>query len=114
KILKAYYMRGDNNNEADNKEIVRKLVNLRVEKAQLLGYNTFAEYVLEETMAKNPKNVYDFLDGIWPRALRQAKKEVTELQKLIDREGGKFKLQAWDWWYYAEKLRKEKYQLDEE
>ncbi|HPL06506.1 MAG TPA: M3 family metallopeptidase, partial [Bacteroidales bacterium] len=71
-------------------------------------------YVLEETMAKNPKNVYDFLDGIWPRALRQAKKEVTELQKLIDREGGKFKLQAWDWWYYAEKLRKEKYQLDEE
>ena len=114
KILKAYCMRGDNNNEADNKEIVRKLVNLRVEKAQLLGYNTFAEYVLEETMAKNPKNVYDFLDGIWPRALRQAKKEVTELQKLIDREGGKFKLQAWDWWYYAEKLRKEKYQLDEE
>jgi peptidyl-dipeptidase Dcp len=114
KILKAYYMRGDNNNEADNKEIVRKLVNLRVEKAQLLGYNTFAEYVLEETMAKNPKNVYDFLNSIWPRALRQAKKEVTELQKLIDREGGKFKLQAWDWWYYAEKLRKEKYQLDEE
>ncbi|MDD4362548.1 MAG: M3 family metallopeptidase, partial [Bacteroidales bacterium] len=114
RILKAYYMRGDNNNEADNKEIVRKLVNLRVEKAQMLGYNTFAEYVLEETMAKNPKNVYDFLDGIWPKALQQAQKEVKELQQLIDSEGGKFKLEAWDWWYYAEKLRKEKYQLDEE
>ena len=114
KILKAYYMRGDNNNEYDNKDIVRKLVNLRVEKAQMLGYNTFAEYVLEETMAKNPKNVYDFLDGIWPKALQQAQKEVKELQQLIDSEGGKFKLEAWDWWYYAEKLRKEKFQLDEE
>ncbi|NLB03612.1 MAG: M3 family metallopeptidase, partial [Bacteroidales bacterium] len=105
KILKAYYMRGDNNNEYDNKDIVRKLVNLRVEKAQMLGYNTFAEYVLEETMAKNPKNVYDFLDGIWPKALQQAQKEVKELQQLIDSEDGKFKLEAWDWWYYAEKLR---------
>ncbi|HOV71822.1 MAG TPA: M3 family metallopeptidase [Dysgonamonadaceae bacterium] len=113
KLYKAMYMRGDNDNEYDNKEIVNKIVNLRIEKAKLMGYNTYADFVLEETMAKTPKAVYDLLNTIWSYALPQAKKEAAELQALIDKEGGKFKLQSWDWWYYAEKLRKEKYALDE-
>ncbi len=114
KLYKAMYNRGNNNNEFDNKEIINSLVNLRLEKANLLGYKSHADYVLEETMAGNPDNVLKLLNNIWEYALPQAKKEAKELQKLIDKEGGKFKLQSWDWWYYTEKLRKEKYALDEE
>ena len=114
KIFKAYINRGDNNNENDNKEIVRKIAKLRVERANLLGYDSHAAYVLDENMAKNPENVYEFLDQIWEKALPVAKKEVAGLQKMIDADGGDFKLQPWDWWYYAEKLRKEKYDLKEE
>jgi len=113
KLYKAMYTRGDNDNEYDNKDIVNKIVNLRIEKAKLMWYNTYADFVLEETMAKTPKAVYDLLNTIWSYALPQAKKEAAELQAIIDKEGGNFKLQSWDWWYYAEKLRKEKYALDE-
>ncbi len=113
KLYRAYFMRGDNGNENDNNEIVSKIVNLRVQKSKLLGYATFADYVLEENMAKTPANVYDFLMNLWKPALANSKKEAAEMQKIIDREGGKFKLQPWDWWYYAEKVRKEKYDLDE-
>jgi len=114
KLYKAMYNRGNNNNEYDNKEIINKLVNLRLEKANMLGYKSHSDYVLEETMAKTPANVMDLLNRIWEYSLPQAKQEAAELQKLIDREGGNFKLQSWDWWYYTEKLRKEKYALDEE
>ena len=113
KLYKAMYMRGDNDNAYDNKEIVDKIVNLRIEKAKLMGYDTYADFVLEETMAKTPEAVYDLLNTIWNYALPQAKKEAAELQAIIDREGGNFKLESWDWWYYAEKLRKEKYALNE-
>ncbi|MBN1142955.1 MAG: M3 family metallopeptidase [Bacteroidales bacterium] len=113
KLYRAYFMRGDNGNENDNNEIVSKIVNLRVQKSKLLGYATYADYVLEENMAKNPANVYDFLMDLWKPALANSKKEVAEMQKIIDREGGNFKLQPWDWWYYAEKVRKEKFDLDE-
>lgn len=114
KLYKAMYMRGDNDNENDNKKIINDIVNLRVEKAQMLGYKTHADFVLEESMAKNPENVYELLNDVWKYALPQAKKEAAELQKLIDAEGGNFKLASWDWWYYTEKLRQQKYSLNEE
>lgn len=114
KLYKAMYMRGDNDNENDNKKIINDIVNLRIEKAQLLGYDTHADFVLEENMAKTPENVYKLLNEVWAYALAQAKKEAAELQKLIDAEGGNFQLASWDWWYYAEKLRQQKYALNEE
>ena len=114
KIFKAYINRCDNNNKNDNKEIASKEASLRFERATLLGYKSHADYILEENMAKNPESVYKFLDKVMEPALRMAKKEVTELQAMIDAEGGKFKLEAWDWWYYAEKLKMQKYDLDEE
>ncbi|MDR2626732.1 MAG: M3 family metallopeptidase, partial [Dysgonamonadaceae bacterium] len=114
RLYKAMYSRGDNNNEYDNKAIINQIVNLRLEKARLLGYKTHADFVLEETMAKTPGNVYKLLNGLWTHAIAQAKKEAEEIRQLIKKEGGNFDLQSWDWWYYAEKLRKVKYDLDEE
>lgn len=113
-IYKAMYSRGDNNNEFDNKDIIRQIVALRLEKANILGYATHADYVLENTMAKTPDAVMKLLNDIWKYALPQAQKEAAELQSMIKKEGKDFKLQSWDWWYYAEKLRKEKYALNEE
>jgi peptidyl-dipeptidase Dcp len=114
KLHKAYCARGDNGNDHDNKKILVEMANLRLERAQLLGYETHAHYVLEKRMAKKPEDVYDLLNPIWEAALPVSQKEVQEMQSLISREGNDFKLAAWDWWYYAEKLRKEKYDLDEE
>jgi peptidyl-dipeptidase Dcp len=112
-IYRGYFMRGNNGNKNDNKDIVSKIVKLRVEKAKLLGFDSYAAYVVDENMAKTPANVNDFLAKLWTAALPVAKKEAAEMQKIIDREGGKFKLQSWDWWYYAEIIHKEKYSLDE-
>jgi peptidyl-dipeptidase Dcp len=114
KLYKAMYMRGDNDNENDNKQIINDIVNLRIEKAQMLGFDTHADFILAENMAKTPANVYKLLNEVWEYALAQSKKEATELQALIDAEGGGFKLASWDWWYYAEKLRQQKYALNEE
>ena len=105
--------RGNNNNEFDNKAIIKEFLQLRLELANLLGYETFADFVLEDRMAKTPQAAYDLLMEIWKYALPQAKRERDEMQKIIDAEGGNFRLEAWDWWYYAEKLRKQKYDLDE-
>ena len=113
KLYKGYYMRGDNNNANDNKEIISKIVNLRVRRAKLLGFDTYADFVLVNNMAKTPEAVYSFLQRVWDPALRVAKEELAAMQKIADREGAGFKLESWDWWYYAEKLRKEKYDLDE-
>ncbi|MBS2099548.1 M3 family metallopeptidase [Carboxylicivirga linearis] len=113
KLYKGYYMRGNNNNDHDNKDILVQLTNLRVEKAHLLGYESYADYVLEERMANKADNVYELLEQLWDRAIPVAKQERASMQKIIDREGGNFKLQSWDWWYYAEKVRQEKYDLDE-
>lgn len=114
KLLKAYVNMGGNDNKNDNRKILAEIAKLRVEKAKLLGYKTHADYVLEMNMAKTPDKVNELLNKLWVPALKNAVMEAEELQKMIDREGGNFKLQAWDWWYYAEKLRKEKYDLDEE
>jgi peptidyl-dipeptidase Dcp len=114
KIFKAYINKGNNNDELDNKDNLAKIAALRVERANLLGYKTHADYVLENNMAKKPENVYKFLELLWKPALKIAKREVKELQEMISKEGHDFKLQPWDWWYYAEKLKKAKYALDEE
>ena len=114
KLHKAYYSRGDNDNENDNKNIINEIVNLRLEKAQLLGYETHAHYILDKNMAKNPENVYKLLRPIWDAALPLARKEISDMQAIIEKEGGDFKLENWDWWYYAEKVRKARYDLDEE
>lgn len=113
-IFKAYINRGDNNNDSDNKEIAAKIASLRAERANLLGFNSHAAFVLDNNMAKTPDKVYALMDRVWEAALPVAKAEAAELQKMIDAENGGFKLEAWDWWYYAEKLRKEKYDLDDE
>ena len=114
KMFKGYITRGDHNDELDNKKILSRIAALRVERANLLGFKTHADYILDDNMAKTPQRVYDLLNKVWQPALRVAKKEAGALQKMIDAEGGNFKLQPWDWWYYAEKLKKQKYALDDE
>lgn len=113
-LLTAYSNRGNNNNENDNKEIVKKIISLKLEKSKLLGFNNFAEYRLSSNMSKTPDKVFDLLNQLWDAALINAKAEAIELQKLIDKEGGNFKIEPCDWWYYTEKLKKEKYDLDDE
>lgn len=114
KIYKAYINRGNNNDKNDNKEVIKTILALRLEKAQLLGFDCYANFVLDNTMAKNDVTVMAFLDKLWKYALPKAQAEAGELQKMMDKEGKGEKLQAWDWWYYTEKLRKEKYNLSEE
>ncbi len=113
KVFTAYFMRGDNDNEHDNKDLFAELMMLRREMAQLLGYDNYAEYFLDIQMAQNPQNVYDFLYQIWEPSLELAKSERDQMQELIRREGGDFDLAPWDWWYYAEIIRKEQYDLDD-
>ena len=109
----GYINRGDNNNENDNKEVIARILKLRQQKAQLFGYETFADYQLEDKMAKTPEAAYNLLMTIWNAALPKAKAEAAELQKMMDAEGKGEKLEAWDWWYYTEKLREQKYALSE-
>ncbi len=113
-LLIAYSMRGNNNNENDNKSVINQTMRLRIEKARMFGYENPADMILETSMAKDSKTVMDFLPSVWNPSLEQAKKEVAELQRLMDAEGKGEKLEAWDWWYYAEKLRKQKYNVSEE
>jgi peptidyl-dipeptidase Dcp len=114
KIFTAYFMKGDNDNEYDNKDIIASMARLRIERAQLLGYDCYADLVLERNMAKTPERVFDFLEQVWNAAIPAAKTEVTAQQEIINREGGNFKLKPWDWWYYTEKIKKEKFDLDDE
>ncbi len=112
-LFNAYTNRGNNGNEFDNNKILSDIIRLRAQRARLLGYKTHSDYVLEPRMAKTPKNVFDLLNSLWEKAIPVAQNEVKEMQKIIDREGGKFRLEPSDWWYYAEKLRKQKYDLDD-
>jgi peptidyl-dipeptidase Dcp len=113
-IFKAYTMRGDNNNENDNKKIAAKMASLRYQRAVLLGYPTHAHYVLEDATAKTPENVSSLLNQVWPAAINRAEQEAALMQKMIVDEGEGFKLEAWDWWYYSNKIRKAQYDLDQE
>lgn len=113
KLYQAWLNRGNNNNANDNKEIVSKVVRLRAERAKLLGFDSHAAYVIDINMAKTPANVYDFLLKLWEPTLKRAKTELADMQALSDKEGGKFKLEMSDWWYYSEKVRKARYDLDE-
>lgn len=114
RLHQAYSMRGDNYSEFDNKEIIKKIIALRAERAKLLGYPSFAHFVIETNMAKTPENVESFLMQLWNYALANAKSELPEMQEIVDEENGGFKIASWDWWYYAEKLRKKKYDLEED
>ncbi len=113
-MYEAYANRGNNGGKHDNSKHTVKLANLRLEKANLLGYPTHSHYVLEESMAKNPQNVYDLLNKVWERAKTVTASDAAELQKMIEKEGGDFELAPWDWRYYAEKVKAEKYAFNEE
>ena len=112
-MYKAYYNRGDNNNANDNKQLINEMVKLRVQKAKLFGFDNYADYVLAVNMAQDSKTVDKFLIDIFNPAQQLAKKELAEMQAIADAEGANIKLEGWDWWYYAEKLRKAKYAFDE-
>jgi peptidyl-dipeptidase Dcp len=112
-LFKGYIMRGDNNDDFDNKKILSRMASLRAQRAQLLGYKNHAAFVLEQNMAKNPETVNAFLDELIAAAMPMAKKEAKALQQLINKRKDAITLQPWDWWYYAEILRKEKFDLDE-
>jgi peptidyl-dipeptidase Dcp len=113
-LFLAYINKGNNDNENDNKAILSKIVRLRTEKARLLGYASHADFILEKNMAKQPENVYKLLNQLWERSVPVANQKAVELQARINADGRGFSLEPWDWWYYAEKVKKEKYNFDEE
>lgn len=114
KMYKAYISMGNNNDANDNKEVLKQVLTLRLEKAKLLGFDCYSNFVLDDCMAKDSKTVMDFLHNLWGYSIKNAKSEAAELQKLMDKEGKGEKLEGWDWWFYAERLRQEKYNLNEE
>lgn len=113
KILMGYLNRGNNGNENDNKEVIRKLLKARVEKAKLMGFNNYAELALETRMAKTPAAVYNLLDQVWQPALKKAKEELADIQAEIRKEGKNFTAEAWDWRFYADRAKQAKYAFDE-
>ena len=113
RLLTAYTGVCNHGDEYDNNRILARIASLRTERARLLGYPSHAHYVLDDCMAKTPAAVYEFLQRIWPAAQGKAKQEAAEFQAMIDAEGGGFDLAPWDWWYYAEKVKKARYDLDE-
>lgn len=113
-IWNAYQKRGNNGNDNDNKDVLLKIANLRLEKAKLLGYESHAAYVLEEAMAGNPNNVYNLLNKLWTPAINKAKAEAADIQKEIEAAKDTFKVAPYDWRYYAEKIRVKRYALNEE
>ncbi len=112
-IYLANINKGNNNDDNDNKDILKRILELRLEKAKIMGFETHAAYTLDDTMAKTPKNVLDFLYSLWSHSLNSAKEEVAERQAMMDKEGKGETLEGWDWWYYGEKVRQEKYNLSE-
>jgi peptidyl-dipeptidase Dcp len=110
---RAWLSRGEHDGPTDNRPIAAEMVRLRAERAKLLGYESFAEYRLDDMMAKTPKAALDLLQSVWKPAVRLAAHERDELQKIVQAEGGNFKTAAWDWRYYAEKRRKAEFDLDE-
>lgn len=114
KIFLGYAMRGNNDNEHDNKNILSRMAALRAERAELMGYETHAHYVLSDNMAENPENVYQLLGKVWEPALEVAKQEVAAMQALMTADGIEGDIEGWDWRYYTERVRKERYDFDQE
>ena len=114
KMYKAYLNRCNNENEHDNKAIINDMIRLRIEKANLLGYKSFSDYVISEQMAQSPEAVYALLEDIFTQANNKAKEELEAMNAMFKRDYPNEKFASWDWWYYAEKVRKQKYNLNEE
>jgi len=114
KVWKNYYSRGDNNDEFDNKETIQRILKLRDERVELLGFDNYAQWRLQNRMAKNPENAMDLMMQVWPAALARVKEEVADMQKVADSENANITIKPWDYRFYAEKVRKEKYDLDSE
>lgn len=112
-LFKGYINKGDNNNENDTKEILSEIVNIRIKRANLLGFPTHAHYILDKNMAKTPENVYNLLDDLMPKALNVAQREVNDMQTIADKENAGIKIEPWDYWYYAGKVKEERYALNE-
>ena len=114
KVYDAYYNRGNQDNEYDSKEICAKIVTLRLEKAKLMGYESYAQLVLEDRMAKTPEAVYNLLDQVWTPAVAKAKEEIEDIRAEIRKEGKDFEPAGWDYMYYLDKAKKAKYAVDEQ
>ena len=111
-VWRTYYNRGDNGDKFDNNAIIAEILKRRAARAKLLGYQTHAHWRLEPTMAKTPAATMDLMMKVWPKAVARAREEVADMQKVADREGASITIEPWDYRYYAEKVRKEKYDLD--
>ena len=112
KLMTAYHNTANNNNEYDNKKVISEIVSLRTKKAHVLGYKNFASYIIADNMAKTPEKAFELTSKVYTAGLKKAEEEKIELQNVINKEGNDFELQPWDWSYYAEKIRKDKYGLD--
>ncbi len=113
-LYRAYISRGNHNNEVDNKQIINDMIRLRIEKSQLLGYKSYSDYVISDQMAVSSDKVYSLLDEIWDPALARAEDELAQMDLMLQKDKPGTIFESWDWWYYAEKLRKKSYNLDEE
>lgn len=114
KVWKNYYTRGDNNDEFDNKKLIADILKLRKERVQLMGYDNYADWRLQDRMAKNPENAMKLMDAVWPAAIARVKEEVQDMQAVADANGDKITIEPWDYRFYAEQVRKKKYDLNSE
>ncbi len=112
KVWTTYYNRANNGDEFDNNQLIKNILKLRDERVALLGYDNYSQWRLEDRMAKNPENAMDLMKKVWPAAIARVDEEVTDMQAIADAEGATFKIAPWDYRYYAEKVRKDKYSLD--
>lgn len=112
KVWSNYYSRGDNNDEFDNKDIIKKILELRDERVELLGYDNYAQWRLQNRMAKTPERAMELMEAVWPAALARVEEEVTDMQALANAEGKDITIAPWDYRYYAEKVRQQKYDLN--
>ncbi|QRN92897.1 M3 family metallopeptidase [Archangium violaceum] len=113
KVWRNYVNRGDNGDARDNNKIISEILALRAERAKLLGYQTHAHWRLENTMARTPERAMQLMEAVWTPAVARAHQEVADMQAVANKEGAKLKIEPWDYRYYAEKVRKAKYDLDE-
>jgi peptidyl-dipeptidase Dcp len=112
-VWTMFVNRGDEGGPTDNNAIITKILKLRAERAGLLGYETHAHWRLENAMAKNPERAMQLMEAVWPAAVARVQEEVADMQAIADKEGAGIKIEPWDYRYYAEKVRKDKYDLDE-